>query len=171
MRAAAIALLIAAALTAQKPPPAGVEEQLPKPPPEQPIPFSHKTHVAKAGVKCLDCHPIREPGFQAGIPREAVCMGCHASVKKESPHIQKLAALADAKQPVPWVRIYQVPDFVWFSHQSHATEKKIECVTCHGPVAERDALGKEKPTNMFGCVRCHDERGASKGCDLCHNAQ
>ena len=36
------------------------------PPAPQPIPFSHKTHTA-AGVKCLDCHALRKPGFAAGI--------------------------------------------------------------------------------------------------------
>lgn len=73
--------------------------------PKQPLAFSHKTHSAQ-GVKCLDCHTIRDPeGFAAGFPREATCMGCHVTVKKESPDIQKLAAFAKSKQAVPWVRV------------------------------------------------------------------
>src|SRR3989442_1183798 len=65
----------------------------PKAPPDQPIPFSHKTHSA-AGVKCLDCHSIRAPGDAAGYPSENICMGCHLSVKKESVEIQKLSGFS-----------------------------------------------------------------------------
>jgi hypothetical protein len=162
--------LLAALLSAQKPTPPPVEEQLPKPPPDQPIPFSHKTHVG-TGVKCLDCHPIRGDGFQAGFPRETACMGCHVSVKSDSPHVKKLAEAAKSKTPISWARIYTVPDYVWFSHATHAVDKKIECAYCHGPVAEREVLFKEKPTNMHSCMQCHARHGAPNGCDFCHNTQ
>jgi len=158
-------------LHAQKPVPPAVEEKLPLPPPEQPLPFSHKTHVGQAAVKCHDCHSIKEPGFQAGYPKETVCMGCHMTIKKESPAIQKLAALAKAKTPAPWVKIYSVPVYVWFSHAIHVNEAKLECAGCHGAVAERDVLFKEKPTNMFSCMACHSQHGANNGCDVCHNTQ
>jgi hypothetical protein len=159
------------ALCAQKPPPPPVEEKLPLPAPEQPLPFSHRIHVGQAAIKCQDCHPIREPGFQAGLPREAACMGCHATVKKDSPAIEKLAALAKAKTAVPWKKIYSVPEYVWFSHEVHVKDAGLDCVTCHGPVAEREVLFKEKPTNMFSCMACHSKRGANNGCDVCHNTQ
>lgn len=136
-------------------------------PPAQPIPFSHKTHAGQ-GIKCTDCHAIREPGFQAGFPREMVCMGCHSTIKKESPAIQKLSGFAKSKTPVPWVRIYSVPEFVWFSHALHVKETKLECEACHGAVATRDVLFKEKPVDMASCQACHAKRGASNGCDTCH---
>ena len=158
-------------LLAQKPTPPPVEEKLPLAPPEQPLPFSHKTHVGQAAIKCLDCHAIKDPGFQAGYPKEAACMGCHVAVKKDSPAIQKLAAWARSKTPAPWVKIYSVPEYVWFSHDVHVKGVKLECAACHGPVAEREALYKEKPTNMFSCMACHSQRGASNGCDVCHNTQ
>jgi hypothetical protein len=138
------------------------------PAPQQPIPFSHKTHVA-LGVKCLDCHPIRQPGFAAGLPKETTCMGCHVSMKTDSPHIQKLAQFNKSKQPVPWVKVYKVPDYVWFSHEVHYKEAKIECVECHGPVATRDVIAKEKPTSMNACMDCHRQRNASNECDVCHD--
>jgi hypothetical protein len=163
-------LLLAAVAFTQKAPPPPVDEVLPKAAPEQPVPFSHKLHISN-GLKCADCHPIRDPGFQAGYPKEATCMGCHAAVKKDSPHIQKVAAAFKAKQPLPWVKVYRVPDYVWFSHASHAQDAKISCAECHGPVAERDVLAKEKPTNMHSCMQCHAKRGASNGCDFCHNTQ
>ncbi|MFN7925720.1 MAG: cytochrome c3 family protein [Bryobacteraceae bacterium] len=165
----ALLAAIAALSLAQKPAPPRVEEKLPKEPPEQPIPFSHKTHVAQS-IKCTDCHPIKDPGFAAGFPKEAACMGCHASIKSDSPAIRKLVGFAKAKEAVPWARVYKVPDTVWFSHATHATDAKIECAHCHGPIAEREAVFKEKPTGMYWCMDCHAKRKVSNGCDFCHNS-
>ncbi|MEZ5403061.1 MAG: cytochrome c3 family protein [Bryobacteraceae bacterium] len=165
-----LGLLIAIFGWAQKPPPPAVDEKLPLDPPEQPIAFNHKLHVSK-GVACKNCHAIKDPGFQAGYPKEAVCMGCHAIIKTDSPQIQKLAEHAKAKTAVPWVKVYQVPEYVWFSHASHVEDAKFECATCHGPVAEREALFKEKPTNMHSCMSCHAQHKAPNGCDFCHNSQ
>ena len=61
-------------------------------PPEQPIPYSHKKHLAM-GLKCANCHEMPDPGEMMGIPAATKCMSCHASVKKDSPAIQKLAGL------------------------------------------------------------------------------
>ena len=105
-------------------------------PPLQPIPYSHKQHIA-LGLKCANCHQMPDPGEMTGIPAAAKCMVCHESVKKDSPPIQKLAAFAARNEPVPWVRIYQIPGYVFFSHKNHL-ETGANCETCHGKVAERE---------------------------------
>lgn len=163
-------LLLCVGLWAQKPTPPALEEKLPLPPPAQPIPYSHKIHLA-LGMKCANCHAIPDPGFQVTFPRETVCMGCHSTIRKDSASIQKLAEFARSKQPVPWARIYTVPKIVWFSHAVHAEEARIECESCHGPVKERDVMFKEKPTNMTSCMACHAKHNAPNGCDVCHNSQ
>ncbi len=137
-------------------------------PVEQPIPYSHKTHVA-LGLQCRDCHRIADPGFAAGYPSEATCMACHAAVKIESPHIQKLATFSANGQPVPWNRVYRVPDFVWFSHASHVEDASVGCETCHGEVASRDVLFQEEPTTMASCMECHARHSAPNDCDFCHD--
>jgi Cytochrome c7 and related cytochrome c len=142
----------------------------PKAPPVQPVPFSHKTHTA-AAVKCLDCHAIRTPGDHAGYPPESACMGCHLSIKKDSEAIQKLAGFAAQKKPVPWVQVYELPRQVYFSHEVHYKKAKVECSVCHGPVAEREALGQEKSIAMADCMACHDRYKASNDCNLCHDTQ
>ena len=137
-------------------------------PVEQPLPYSHKTHVA-LGLQCRDCHEIADPGFAAGYPAEAKCMACHAAIKTDSPHIQQLAKYSEEGSPVPWNRIYRVPDYVWFSHASHVDDASVACETCHGPVAQRDALFQEKPTTMAACMDCHARNNAPNDCDLCHD--
>lgn len=164
------AVLLASVLVALAQSPGQPETAPDKPLAPQPLPFSHKTHVA-AGVKCLDCHPIRKPGFAAGLPKEQTCMGCHATVKTDSPAIQKLVSFAKSKTEIPWVRIYRVPDYVWFSHESHHREAGIGCETCHGPVAQRDVLAKEKPTSMASCMECHTAHQAPNECNFCHDTR
>jgi len=137
------------------------------PPAPQPIPFSHKRH-AEAGLRCAYCHPARDPGRAAGLPAESVCMGCHESVKRDSPAIATLAEHARAGRAVEWVRVYRLPGYVWFSHRAHG-EASLDCQACHGTVSERDVLVKEKPITMRACMDCHARRGASNDCGFCHN--
>ena len=135
-------------------------------PPLQPIPYSHKQHIA-LGLKCANCHEMPDPGEMMGIPAAAKCMTCHQAVKKDSPPIQKLAAFAARKEPVPWVRVYQIPGYVFFSHKNHL-DTGATCETCHGKVSERDRLFRETDISMGGCMTCHRSQRASLDCTFCH---
>lgn len=138
----------------------------PPAPPKQPVPYSHKQHIA-LGLQCKNCHTNPEPGEMMGIPAVKVCMGCHTSVKKDSPHIQTLAKHAGEKTEPPWVRVYRIPSYVFFSHKAHlATGAK--CEICHGPVATREVLWKETNISMGGCMECHRQNKASNDCAYCH---
>src|SRR5690349_15891351 len=68
--------------------------------PEQPVPFSHKLHLTKAGVSCKDCHDMPDPGDQMTLATADKCMTCHSVVKKDSPAIQKLAAYKTNKEDI-----------------------------------------------------------------------
>ncbi|MBK9171192.1 MAG: cytochrome c3 family protein [Bryobacterales bacterium] len=139
-------------------------------PVEQPIPFSHKTHMG-VGLKCLDCHAIKAPGDFAGFPAETRCMACHAAVKKDSPHIRKVAEARKSGTAIAWKRVYEVKEFVYFSHEVHHRKAGVDCGVCHGKVAERDVLFQEKPLDMYSCMKCHEQYKASNDCQLCHDAQ
>jgi Zn ribbon nucleic-acid-binding protein len=95
-------------------------------------------------------------------------MGCHQTIKTDSPAIQKLALMQKDNEPVAWKRLYTLPDFVYFSHQKHLAAN-VECAVCHGPVKDRDQLWQEKEVSMVACVDCHKLRKAAVNCDLCHN--
>ena len=135
--------------------------------PEQPLPFSHKTHAGDLKLQCKMCHPNPNPGESMTIAAPPVCMQCHAAIKTDSPAIRKLAAYAKDGKQVPWVRIYQFPSFVNFSHRSHL-QAQNSCEDCHGKVAERDRLYREVDLNMGACMSCHDVKKASVDCGYCH---
>ena len=73
------------------------------------------------------------------FPATAICMSCHQAIATDRPAIQKLAAFAKAGTPVPWVRVYDTPEYVFWSHGAHLTAK-VDCVECHGTVAEQDVM-------------------------------
>ena len=132
----------------------------------QPVPYSHKTHLA-LGLECASCHSNPDPGESMGYPPESFCMTCHQAIKAESPHIQKLAAAAKENKPLPWVRVYQLKEYVYFSHRVHI-QASTTCETCHGPVRERDVIAREVEHNMRSCVACHQAKKARDDCKACH---
>ena len=140
----------------------GAEEKLPQTVAPQPIAFSHKQHATAAALACLDCHA------GAKLPVTAKCMACHRTIKAESAPIQKLAAHAGGDRKIPWVRVYQIPSYVFFSHKAHL-DAGAECRRCHGAVEERDKLWKETDISMGGCMDCHRKEKASLDCNYCHD--
>ena len=141
----------------------------PPPAPTQPIPFNHKLHIQSAKMACTDCHEPRGNGATVAMPQPPKCMLCHAAIATDKPDIQRLAAAAKHEETIAWVRVYRVPSFVTFSHQTHTTAGNT-CEECHGPVAERTAIALEKPTSMAACIACHQAKQAPATCDTCHAA-
>ena len=139
------------------------------PPPVQPLPYSHKQHLAlPAGLECRKCHVNPEAGKLMTYPPTDTCMSCHATIAADRPSLQRLATFAASGKPIPWVRVYQLPDFVYWKHATHL-KAGIACAECHGPVAERDVIGVETAiTSMRGCVTCHDTRQVYSDCGDCH---
>jgi hypothetical protein len=135
-------------------------------PVEQPLPFSHKAH-SKLGFKCQQCHTGTEDHM--GLPVTDKCMACHSTYLKDNPNIKKLADFAEKKEPVPWKRVYRLPDYVWFSHATHL-KAGAKCEDCHGAVADQVVLAKPAGRYMQGCMNCHGQHNASNDCQTCHEA-
>ncbi len=135
--------------------------------PQQPIAFSHKIHAGTLQLPCEFCHVMSRSGETLLIPQAAKCMSCHQTVLTTNPEVEKVAAYAKADGIIPWVRVYELPSFVSFSHKVHL-EHGNTCLECHGQVAQRDRLFLETDISMAGCVKCHTAKKASVGCDTCH---
>lgn len=154
--------------------------------PDQPIPFSHKLHAGDRKIDCQYCHSAARRSITAGIPPMNTCMGCHTQVKTDSPHIQKLTELYKKNEPMKWVKVHDLPDYVRFSHQVHVNAKgpdgknMLECQTCHGEVQKMEKVGQWAPLQMGWCIGCHTEtkipakdghpavQNAPVSCNTCH---
>jgi hypothetical protein len=136
-------------------------------PPVQPIPYSHKTHLA-LGLDCKTCHTNPDPGRLMTFPATSTCMSCHAAVAKSKPAIQKLTAFAKSQQEVPWVRVYTVLPGVNWTHRKHL-DAGMKCETCHGQVAQMEAMSEAMSVTTMGvCISCHKANNAPTVCQTCH---
>jgi hypothetical protein len=137
-------------------------------PPEQPIPYSHKTHLA-LGLPCTACHTNPAPGNLMTFPATSTCMACHVSIATKKPAILKLAEFSKSRQPIPWVRVYQVLPGVTWTHRKHL-DAGMKCQMCHGDVAQMDRMSEATSVTTMGvCLNCHKEHGAPTVCSTCHS--
>ncbi|MBI3952130.1 MAG: cytochrome c3 family protein [Acidobacteria bacterium] len=123
---------------------------------EQPVPFSHKHHVSQLGIDCRYCHTSVEVSSFGGIPPTEACMTCHSQIHTNSPILEPVRKSWRTNNPIPWTRVYDLPDFVYFDHSIHVN-KGIGCSTCHGAVDQMPLMWSESPLQMEWCLQCHRE--------------
>ena len=125
---------------------------------EQPIAFSHTRHVETLGMDCNYCHSSARKEIHAGVPSTQVCMGCHNLVDTTGrPELEKLKNeywKDGAAEPIPWVKVHDLPDFVYFSHKRHVVAG-VECQECHGPIQEMGVAQRAASLQMGWCLDCH----------------
>jgi len=170
--------------------------------PEQPIYYSHKVHAGTNQINCLYCHGAAMESKHAAIPSVNVCMNCHKSItsySETSPkihkedgtevngtrEIEKLYSYSgfDPKnpdkwdpskaRPIPWTKIHNLPDHVYFNHSQHIKAGNVQCQTCHGEITNMDEVYQFSELSMGWCVNCHrdtkvdfykiDSTGRAKG--------
>lgn len=134
---------------------------------EQPIAFSHKLHAGEKQIPCQYCHVYARRGPVAGVPSVERCMGCHSLIATKRPEIRKVAAYWERQQPIPWVRIHNLPDYVYFSHKRHI-RAGLQCQICHGPIESMQVVYRYSSLEMGWCLSCHRQRGVSRDCATCH---
>lgn len=142
--------------------------------PEQPIQFPHNLHVG-LGIQCLYCHPGALRGPSPGLPTETKCWGCHQQIEKRTPELDKLAEYVANNEPIQWVPVAQVPDFVHFNHRPHIAAG-LNCETCHGNMSRVTIAENPQVLNMGWCITCHrqhsvgDQEKLTKltDCSTCH---
>tara|TARA_A200000113_G_scaffold3100_1_gene3342 strand:+ start:1308 stop:2618 length:1311 start_codon:yes stop_codon:yes gene_type:complete len=150
--------------------------------PVQPIHYSHKIHSGANQIECKYCHSSARVSKHSGIPSLNVCMNCHKNIAEYNgeedldngytkefytKEIKKLykavgwdedqQAYTGDSQPVKWVRIHNLPDFVYFNHAQHVQVGGVQCQTCHGPVEEMEIMYQHSSLTMGWCINCHRE--------------
>lgn len=143
------------------------DNMAPHPAPDQPLPYSHQTHLT-LGLTCATCHTEPEGGREMGFPPVSTCMSCHNAIATDRPSIIKLTELASSGNPIDWQRVYRVLPGVTWSHQPHLAAG-IDCGACHGNVAGLERMSMTTAvTAMASCIGCHEAHSVKSTCDECH---
>jgi len=182
-----LAVLVVLALLSWSRQPAVVQASV------QPINFPHNVHVQRYKIDCQYCHADARRSEYAGLPSVTRCMGCHKITAADKPEIKKLAEYAAKSEPIPWVRVFKIPEFTYFPHKPHV-RAGVPCQSCHGPVETMTTVGATTgprlvndllnltgmrpaapPLSMGWCIDCHREQNATRGakapldCVTCHH--
>jgi hypothetical protein len=152
--------------------------------PEQPMDFSHAIMAGEFEIECIYCHSQAEKGPHATIPPTSTCMKCHTEIKPTDakgdlkPAVAKMLDYWEKKEPIPWMKVYDLADFVYFDHSRHIAEE-VECEECHGKVETMERAYRVYSLKMGWCLECHmepptertPEGQATRGsitCSTCH---
>lgn len=122
--------------------------------PEQPVPFSHKLHAGELGLDCRYCHSTVERSSFAAVPPTQTCMNCHARVQPDSVKLLPVRESWANDTPIPWRRVHELPDFVYFDHSAHVTAG-VGCSSCHGRIDQMERVTQAEPLSMGWCLDCH----------------
>jgi hypothetical protein len=121
---------------------------------KQPVQFSHERHVAGNGLDCRYCHTAVEKSATAGIPPTKTCMNCHSQIHAQSQYLEPVRASFRTDESIPWVKVHDLPDFVYFNHSIHV-KKGVGCTTCHGEVDKMPLVRTVHSLQMEWCLDCH----------------
>ena len=159
--------------------------------PIQPIAFSHKIHAGDNKIDCEYCHSSAKNSKTSGIPSVNVCMNCHKSIseytgavssdKEKEFYDGEIQKIYDAigwdsdklaykenyeQKPIKWVKVHNLPDFVYYNHSQHVSVAGLKCQKCHGPVEEMEEVYQYSSLTMGWCLDCHKETNVNlKGND------
>ena len=160
--------------------------------PQQPIYFQHrrmagkpvwttnargkKVNIGGYNIPCRYCHTMPYNGRHSTLPSTDICMNCHSTVGLDKEWVLEMKKYWERGEPIPWVRVHDLPDFVYYDHSVHLNAKndkgkpKLDCVDCHGDVASHDVVAVRTNFNMGWCIDCHrkPEMAAPTDCVVCH---
>ena len=136
---------------------------------EQPISFNHKKHHEQ-GIECATCHSHFKEQTFSGMPKTVVCMECHKDSITKHPDEEKIRQFQKNGEEIPWKRLYQQPDHVFFSHRRHVVLAGMECKSCHGDIgqSEKPPIKPWVKMTMRWCMDCHTKTKANNDCLACH---
>ena len=119
---------------------------------------------------CMNCHMgiqeykgdaiYREDGKQvngtAEIQKLLSYAGWNVKQRQYNPDNNHDGA-PDGAKPIPWIKIHNLPDHVYFNHSQHVKVGKQQCQTCHGNIQEMGEVAQFTELSMGWCINCHRE--------------
>lgn len=136
----------------------------------QPVAFNHRKHTQDLGLQCELCHPYVRTGAHAGLPGVETCSICHLARQGTSEEAARITELITQGAPLQFNKLFRLPAHVFYTHRRHAGIAQLECVNCHGAIAETERP-PDRPLvsiSMGFCLDCHRRRGQTLDCNACH---
>jgi hypothetical protein len=81
-------------------------------------------------------------------------MNCHWKVKTDSAKLAPVRESYASDQPLKWVKVHALPDYVYFDHSAHLSAG-VGCSSCHGRIDQMARVQQAEPLSMGWCLDCH----------------
>lgn len=126
---------------------------------------SRRAGIPAASV-CMNCHrfvsaPLGSVRAEDGLaeqegrkPRHIVAPEIAKLYRSLGLNDEAKADAAQAPRPISWVKVHNLPDFVYFDHRPHVLAG-VDCQRCHGPVELMERVRQVETLGMGWCVNCH----------------
>ena len=133
---------------------------------------SRHAGIPSASV-CMNCHNTVTAGFDVVLQERDLAQKegrepnriVSAELRKLYDALgldEELQPTGQPGKPIEWVRVHNIPDFVYFDHRVHVA-REIACETCHGPVQSMERVRQFSDLSMGWCVDCHRQNAAAVG--------
>jgi mono/diheme cytochrome c family protein len=119
---------------------------------------------------CMNCHmAIKEYKGEAIVNADGKSINGTAEIqklyayagwnpeKKEYNPDNNKDGIPDGAHAIPWIKIHNLPDHVYFNHSQHVKVGKQNCQTCHGNIQEMPEVYQFSDLSMGWCINCHRE--------------
>jgi mono/diheme cytochrome c family protein len=119
---------------------------------------------------CMNCHmAIKEYKGEAIVDADGKSINGTAEIqklyayagwnpdKKEYNPDNNKDGIPDGAHAIPWIKIHNLPDHVYFNHSQHVKVGKQNCQTCHGNIQEMPEVYQFSDLSMGWCINCHRE--------------
>ena len=81
-------------------------------------------------------------------------MNCHSQIWSTAPILEPVRASFRDDVNLNWIRVHDLPDFVYFSHKIHV-KQGVGCATCHGEIDKMPLTYQANSLLMEWCLDCH----------------
>ena len=128
-----------------------------------PRPFAHRAHLL-VGISCMKCHSGIEragDGAELHLPTTKDCVSCH-----QDPHDARECSTCHGL-PFTTSSALEAKEHLRFSHESHVSRVKGNCVRCHPDAAQNGSVLRPPMATCFGC-HAHDDQFRVRDCAGCH---
>jgi hypothetical protein len=133
---------------------------------------SRHAGIPSASV-CMNCHKAvtssldavlteRERAEREGVEPEVIVSPELRELYDAVGLGEDLMPTGEPGTPIEWVRVHNLPDFVYFDHRVHVA-RDVACETCHGPVQSMERVRQFSDLSMGWCIECHRTNPAVAG--------
>lgn len=117
---------------------------------------------------CMNCHmAVKDYKGEAIVKENGKSVNGNAEIQKLyayagwNPDLKQYNpdnngdGMPDGSKPIPWIKIHNLPDHVYFNHSQHIKVGKQQCQTCHGNIQEMPEVYQFADLSMGWCINCH----------------